>query len=152
MFCGRGAGAGSAFAAADFLESPAANRVRYVVLTVTNNANGGRPVSVSTVSGARSLCDRYGIPRFFDVSQFVQNLDLNARRDAGYAESPSRQVATTFTSGLYLAGRCGFWGSVRRCSGGGCVPAIKLMQIAFSKDHPFGCIVGIPNGGGWGWR
>jgi tryptophanase len=43
-------------------ELAASEDVGCVVLTVTNNAGGGKPVSISNIRSARAVCDELGVP------------------------------------------------------------------------------------------
>lgn len=68
-------------------------RVRCVVLTITNNANGGQPVSVANVSYVRQVCDRRGVPLLLDASRFAENAYLLIERSPGLSGSTPKEVA-----------------------------------------------------------
>jgi tryptophanase len=96
-------------ALAELLAGRSGPRIRCVVLTVTNNANGGQPVSLLTIAGARKLCDLHGIPLYLDASRFAENAYLITEREAGYADSTPREVARTMFD---LADGC--WASLKK--------------------------------------
>lgn len=91
------------------LEGPDGGRVRCVVLTITNNANGGQPVSVGNVSIARKLCDEHGIPLFLDAARFAENAYLVIARSPGLADSTPKEIARAIFG---LADGC--WASLKK--------------------------------------
>ncbi|MFI6599650.1 tryptophanase [Nonomuraea sp. NPDC050536] len=64
-----------------------------VIVTVTNNAGGGQPVSMANLRAVREICDRYGVPFFLDAARFAENAYLITQREPGYAAHTPRQVA-----------------------------------------------------------
>ncbi|MTD58737.1 tryptophanase [Amycolatopsis pithecellobii] len=96
-------------ALAELLDGNSGSRVKCVVLTITNNANGGQPVSLLNIAGARRLCDRHGIPLFLDASRFAENAYLITQREAGYADSTPHEIARTMFD---LADGC--WASLKK--------------------------------------
>ncbi len=48
-------------------------RVRLIVLTVTNNIEGGQPVSLDNIARARELADSHGVLLALDASRFAGN-------------------------------------------------------------------------------
>ncbi|MEU6644012.1 tryptophanase [Saccharomonospora sp. NPDC046836] len=96
-------------AAEALLADPTGHRVRCMVLTVTNNAAGGQPVSLSSIQGARRLCDAHGIPLLLDASRFAENAYLITARDPEYATKTPRQVAQAMFA---LADGC--WASLKK--------------------------------------
>lgn len=96
-------------ALAELLAGRSGRRIRCVVLTVTNNANGGQPVSLLNIAGARKLCDLHGIPLYLDASRFAENAYLITEREAGYADTAPREIARTMFD---LADGC--WASLKK--------------------------------------
>ena len=76
----------------DSLEADA-DRVPLVMVTVTNNAAGGQPVSMANLKGVRGICDEYEIPFFLDACRFAENAWFIKTREEGYADRTPKQIA-----------------------------------------------------------
>lgn len=68
-------------------------RIPLVMLTVTNNAGGGQPVSMENVRAVSELCREHAIPLYFDACRFAENAYFIKQREAGYADRSPRQIA-----------------------------------------------------------
>ncbi|HEX9038688.1 MAG TPA: tryptophanase [Ktedonobacterales bacterium] len=68
-------------------------RIPLCMITITNNAGGGQPVSMANIRAVSALCHRYGIPLFLDACRFAENAWLIKLREASYAESTPREIA-----------------------------------------------------------
>src|SRR5262245_415014 len=62
-----------------------AERIPLCVVTVTNNANGGQPVSLANLLEVRRTCERHGIPLYLDAARFAENAYLIKLREPGQA-------------------------------------------------------------------
>ncbi|MCH8203379.1 MAG: tryptophanase [Proteobacteria bacterium] len=60
--------------------------VPLVMLTITNNAGGGQPVSLANIKGARAICQKYKKPLFIDSCRFAENAYFIKEGEAGYSD------------------------------------------------------------------
>jgi tyrosine phenol-lyase len=67
------------------IEEVGADRIPFVLITVTNNSGGGQPVSMANIRGTREICDRYRIPLLLDAARFAENAWFIKQREQGYA-------------------------------------------------------------------
>src|SRR5262249_34450931 len=70
-----------------------ADRVPLVMITVTNNSGGGQPVSMANVRAVRAVCQRHGVPLFFDACRFAENCYFVQQRERGYAQKGVAEIA-----------------------------------------------------------
>jgi len=70
--------------------------VAAVILTLTDNASGGHPVSPANARRAREICAAHGLPLFLDAARFAENAYLVTQRDPDYREKPVHEVAREF--------------------------------------------------------
>jgi len=72
-------------------------RVPLALITVTNNAGGGQPVSLENIRAAALICARHGVPLFLDACRFAENAWLIKQHEPGQSErSVSQIVADMF--------------------------------------------------------
>ncbi|HEY0242102.1 MAG TPA: tryptophanase [Gemmatimonadaceae bacterium] len=80
-------------AALEHLLATQGERVPLVMLTVTNNSQGGQAVSLMNVREVSELCKRYEVPFFIDACRFAENAWLIKTREASLAHRSARSIA-----------------------------------------------------------
>jgi len=75
------------------LQERGAEKVPLVMITVTNNSGGGQPVSMANVRAVRQVCQRHGVPLFFDACRFAENCYFVQQRENGYANKSVTEIA-----------------------------------------------------------
>ena len=60
-------------------------RVAFVMLTLTNNAAGGQPVSMANLRAVSALCKAKGVPFLLDAARFAENAWFIHTREEGFA-------------------------------------------------------------------
>jgi len=63
------------------------------MLTITNNAGGGQPVSFGNAQAVAKLCHAAGIPFWFDACRFAENCWFIKQREPGFADKSVKQIA-----------------------------------------------------------
>ncbi len=62
------------------------DRVALVMLTLTNNAAGGQPVSMANIEAVSARCRARGIPFFLDAARYAENAWFIHQREPGYRD------------------------------------------------------------------
>ncbi len=68
----------------NFIKEKGPENIPLVMLTVTNNSNGGQPVSMKNIREVKEVCSKYGIPLFLDACRFAENAYFIKKREKGY--------------------------------------------------------------------
>jgi tryptophanase len=77
----------------EFIRKTGKENIPLVMLTVTNNAGGGQPVSMENIRKTKEIAAKYGIPLFLDACRFAENAFFIKRREKGYADVSVREIA-----------------------------------------------------------
>jgi tryptophanase len=70
-----------------------AGEIPLVMTTVTNNSEGGQPVSMGNIRRTSELCRQYGVPFFIDACRFAENAWFIKTREPGYADKTPLAIA-----------------------------------------------------------
>jgi tryptophanase len=70
-----------------------ADKIPFIILTITNNSVGGQPVSLANMRELRQLALRFDKPVIFDAARFAENCYFIKTREAAYADYPLLDIA-----------------------------------------------------------
>jgi tyrosine phenol-lyase len=76
-----------------FIVEKGKQNIPVMMLTVTNNAGGGQPVSMENIRKALELSLKYSIPFFLDACRFAENAYFIKKRERGYSAKSVREIA-----------------------------------------------------------
>ncbi|MGD2036842.1 MAG: tryptophanase [Desulfobacterales bacterium] len=83
-------------------------RIPLVMMTVTNNANAGQPVSMDNIRKTAELCRSHGIPFFLDACRFAENAYFIKIREPGYEKKTIREIVRemfSYADGCTMSGK-----------------------------------------------
>ena len=87
-----------------FLQSKGAENIPFGMITITNNAGGGQPVSMSNIREVAEVYHSYGIPFYIDAARYAENCYFIKLREPGYANKSPLEIAREIFS--YADGFC----------------------------------------------
>jgi tyrosine phenol-lyase len=76
-----------------FIEETGPENIPVGMMTVTNNAGGGQPVSMENLRAVGEILRRYNIPFFLDACRFAENAYFIKLREEGYADISVKEIA-----------------------------------------------------------
>jgi len=69
-----------------------ADKVPFVIVTITNNTAGGQPVSMQNLKEVRKIAACYGKPVLIDAARFAENAYFIKIREQGYANKSIKEI------------------------------------------------------------
>jgi len=76
-----------------FVEKTGAANIPFGMVTVTNNAGGGQPVSMENLKAVAGIYHEHGIPFFIDAARYAENCFFIRQREAGYECKSVKEIA-----------------------------------------------------------
>jgi tryptophanase len=75
-----------------FIQLKGKDSIPIVMLTITNNAGGGQPVSMENIRKTKAIASKYGIPLFLDACRFAENAFFIKKREPGYRDKSIKEI------------------------------------------------------------
>lgn len=88
----------------DYIDETGSQNIPMGMITVTNNAGGGQPVSMENIRSVAALYHSYNIPFFIDAARYAENAYFIKQREPGYADKTPIEIAREMFS--YADGFC----------------------------------------------
>jgi len=76
-----------------FIKEKGKENIPLVMITITNNAGGGQPVSMENIRKTKEVAVKYGIPLFLDACRFAENAFFIKKREKGYENKSAKEIA-----------------------------------------------------------
>src|SRR5512141_166642 len=76
-----------------FIEKTGTANIPFGMVTVTNNAGGGQPVSMENLKAVAEVYHEYGIPFFIDAARYAENCFFIRQREPGYECKAVKEIA-----------------------------------------------------------
>src|SRR5512140_786741 len=81
-----------------FIQKTGPANIPFGMITVTNNAGGGQPVSMANLKQVAATYHRYNIPFFIDAARYAENCYFIKLREPGYQDKPVIDIAREMLS------------------------------------------------------
>ncbi len=69
-----------------------ADKVKMIMMTITNNSAGGQPVSMANIRETGRIAKKYGVTFVIDAARYAENAYFIKTREEGYADKSIREI------------------------------------------------------------
>lgn len=76
-----------------FIEKTGAENIPFGMVTVTNNAGGGQPLSMENIKAVAETYHSFGLPFYIDAARYAENAYFIKLREHGYAQKTIIEIA-----------------------------------------------------------
>jgi tryptophanase len=76
-----------------FIEKTGVDKIPFGMITVTNNAGGGQPISMENLRAVAETYHHFGIPFFIDAARYAENCFFIKLREKGYEKKSPIAIA-----------------------------------------------------------
>ena len=76
-----------------FIERVGVKNIPFGMMTVTNNAGSGQPISIKNLRAVAETYHSYGIPFFLDAARYAENCYFIKLREPGYSDKSTLEIA-----------------------------------------------------------
>ncbi|MBM7870648.1 tryptophanase [Clostridium pascui] len=76
----------------ELIKEYGADKVRLVIMTITNNSAGGQPVSVQNIRETSEICKKYNIKLCIDAARYAENAYFIKQREPGYENKSIKEI------------------------------------------------------------
>jgi len=77
-----------------FIQATGVENIPFGMITITNNATGGQPVSVENIRGTSEIYHKYKIPFFIDACRYAENAFFIKQREPGFEKKSTLEIAS----------------------------------------------------------
>lgn len=75
------------------IETEGANRIPMCMITVTNNAAGGQPVSMENIRSVKAMLQKHRIPLVIDACRYAENSYFIKEWESGFGDRSLKEIA-----------------------------------------------------------